>query len=88
MAGLVYKLRAKTGTYTDSSGNTKNRYAFVGAVFKKDDGSMAAKLESIPVGFDGMLYFADPEPRDQGGQRPQGGNTQGQGAQPSGDIPF
>ena len=61
--------------YTDRDGNEKTRFVNVGAVFERDDGTLCAKLESIPVGFTGWLNLF--EPRDeQRQQRPQDRSTQ------------
>ena len=35
----IYDLAVKTGSYTDSQGNPKNRYVNAGAIWEKDDGS-------------------------------------------------
>jgi hypothetical protein len=56
--------------YTAHDGSEKTRYVNVGALFRRDDGSLTCKLESIPVGFSGWLNFYEPKPKD-GGQRPQ-----------------
>lgn len=55
--------------YTDREGNEKTRYVNIGGLFTRDDGSMTAKLESIPVGFNGWINFYEPKPRD--GEQPQ-----------------
>lgn len=87
--GLAYKLKAKTGTYKDkNSGEEKNAYGFVGAVFNTDDGGFMAKIDVVPVGFDGRLFFVNPEDtRGSGnGGSNKGGGGKGGGA--NGDIPF
>lgn len=38
MATKVYDLAVKDGTYTDQSGQTKNRYKNIGVAMKTDDG--------------------------------------------------
>lgn len=55
--------------YTDREGNEKTRYVNIGSLFTRDDGSMTAKLEAIPVGFNGWINFYEPKPRD--GEQPQ-----------------
>jgi hypothetical protein len=55
--------------YTGNDGNEKTRYINVGALFRRDDGSLTCKVESIPVGFSGWINFYEPKPKD--GQRPQ-----------------
>jgi len=34
----LYDLAVKTGSYTNGSGETKNRYLNIGAIMEKDDG--------------------------------------------------
>lgn len=47
----THNLVAVTGKYTDSAtGQEKNRYVIIGAAFTREDGSMALKLESLPLG--------------------------------------
>lgn len=75
---LKFKIKAKTGTYTDKQGQQKNAYREIGAVFEKE-GQLSAKLETIPVGWDGFMYLNVPEERPAQGQG-------GGGA--SGSIPF
>lgn len=53
--------------YTDRDGNEKTRYVNVGALFTRDDGSLALKLESIPVNFNGWISFY--APKGQAGER-------------------
>ncbi|HEX7646351.1 MAG TPA: hypothetical protein VF450_02950 [Noviherbaspirillum sp.] len=60
--------------YKDRNGDEKTRFVNVGAVFERDDGSLCAKLESIPVGFTGWLNLFEPRERE---QQPQ---QQGQAA--------
>jgi len=52
--------------YTDREGNEKTRYINVGSLFERDDGSLTAKLESIPVNFNGWISFYVPKDRQQG----------------------
>lgn len=53
--------------YTDRDGNEKTRYVNMGVLFQRDDGSMFAKIETIPVGFTGWVNFY--EPRDEDGNK-------------------
>lgn len=55
--------------YTDREGNEKTRYVNIGALFQREDGSLFAKLESIPVGFTGWVSFYEPKPKD--GEQPR-----------------
>lgn len=51
MANKTHDLAVKVGEYTDPlTGQPKGRYINVGALFTRDDGSLAIKLESVPVG--------------------------------------
>ena len=55
-----------TGTYTDRDGNEKKRYVNVGTLFQYEDGGLALKLDSIPVGqgWNGFVSFFDIKARD------------------------
>jgi hypothetical protein len=59
----IKKAVATTGKYNDRNGNEKNRYVTVGSLFKRDDGSVCLKLDSVPVGpgFEGWINFYDIE---------------------------
>jgi len=50
-----------TGKYTNNQGEEKKRYMTIGALFERDDKSVALKLEAIPLGFDGWVNFYDPK---------------------------
>ena len=54
---------AIVGEYQDATGQTKKRYQTVGAVLQKEDGSMALKLESLPLSADwnGWINFFEPK---------------------------
>lgn len=62
--------------YKDRNGEEKTRFVNVGAVFERDDGSLCAKVESIPVGFTGWLNLFEPRNEQQTQQRPQDRSTQ------------
>ncbi len=63
------KLVAITGTYTNREGQEKNRYQRVGTLFKRDDDSLVAKYECIPIGWDGWANAYDlDEDRQQNNQ--------------------
>ncbi len=70
--------------YTDREGNEKTRYINIGALFTRDDGSLTAKIESIPVGFNGWVNFYEPKERE-GGQA--GGGSGGSRGAPSRERP-
>lgn len=59
---------ATTGTYTDRNGSEKKRYVNVGTLFQYDDGGLALKLDSIPVGneWNGFVSFYEIEDKRQG----------------------
>lgn len=46
----THDLMVKTGSYTDSDGNPKNRWLKIGSRFQRDDGSEAIKLDCLPTG--------------------------------------
>ena len=91
----LYDMTAVTGEY-QSGGQTKKRYQNIGAVFEREDGSMCAKIENIPVGpgWNGWINFFEPRERNQGVDTgtSQGGG-QSYGGSPASDdldqdIPF
>lgn len=45
----THDIVAATGKYTDPTGQEKTRYLTIGRLFKRDDGSACAKLESLPL---------------------------------------
>lgn len=49
--------------YTGRNGEEKKRYTNMGALFSRDDGSLFAKFDSIPVGFSGWVAFYEPRER-------------------------
>ncbi|MDE2469168.1 MAG: hypothetical protein KGL35_10625 [Bradyrhizobium sp.] len=75
--------------YTDREGNEKTRFINMGALFTRDDGSLCAKIESIPVGFTGWVNFYEPRADNAerpARQRPQ--RTAPATQDPDDDIPF
>lgn len=70
--------------YTDRSGEEKKRYTNVGSLLQRDDGSMAIKLEAIPVMFSGWLACYEPKPRDQ--ERPAQSAPKSTGGSVAGDM--
>ena len=72
--------------YTDKDGNEKTRYITIGVLFQRDDGSLTAKIESLPVGFNGWVNFWEPKEDDGKSQRTGGGNSRG--GDPDEKIPF
>lgn len=59
--GVLYKVSAKTGTYTTKDGQEKTRYQEIGVVIQGKTGLML-KVESLPVGWDGWAYLNEPKP--------------------------
>lgn len=53
-------LAVKVGEYTDSNGNTKNRYKNIGAIYEKDDGGTYLALDSTIVTME-LQYIANPK---------------------------
>lgn len=67
---ITHDIMAKTGTYTDSSGQEKARWTKCGVLMEKD-GRLSIKLEAIPAaGWDGWLSCFEPRPKDGQQQRP------------------
>ena len=82
----THNLVAVVGKYTDSQGQEKKRYLTIGAAFTREDGSMALKIESIPVGPEWNGWVNLYLPRDKQEQTPTqpappvsqtGGNDEG-----------
>lgn len=76
----IYDLAAKTGSYTDSQGETRNRYVNAGAIYEKDDGSRFISINRTfnPAGVPNpdnkesvLLSQFEIRPRGEGGQRQQ-----------------
>lgn len=58
----------KVGEYIDNTGATKSRFLTISKLFKRDDGSITLKIDSLPVGaWEGWINFSDPLPRDEHG---------------------
>lgn len=84
--GIKFELVAKSGTY-EKNGETKTRYHTCGIVLERQDGSLSAKIESLPVGFDGWLNLWEPRAKDGASPKPA---AKGKKADPEddGEIPF
>lgn len=67
---VKYELMAKTGSYTDRTGNEKARWTKCGILLEKD-GKTSIKLEALPVNFDGWLSCFEPRPKDDKPAKPQ-----------------
>ena len=46
----THNVTAVLGEYKNAQGEIKKRYAKCGALFSRDDGSMAIKMDTVPVG--------------------------------------
>ena len=66
----IKKLVASVGTYTDNQGQEKTRYHTMGSLFKREDGSICLKMDSMPLGegWNGWVNVYDLDP-DQGQQK-------------------
>ena len=62
--GIKYDCIVKNGTYTDKSGNEKNRWQKIGVCVDTKQGGLAIKLEAIPVTWDGWISLAEPKPKE------------------------
>lgn len=87
-----YDIAVKVGSYTDSTGQKKNRYQNIGAVMQGDSGPFILldpliNLAAVPreEGKDRVMCSLF-EPRDEKGQRPQQG--QSRPSVQDDDIPF
>jgi hypothetical protein len=69
--------------YTDRDGNEKTRYVNIGSLFTRDDGSLTAKLDAVPVGFNGWVNFYVPKDKEgEKSARPARGRSE-----PNDDLP-
>ena len=59
----LYDIRAVTGTY-EKDGETKKRYATIGAVLETKNGGQMIKLDTLPVSWDGFAYLNEPYEKD------------------------
>lgn len=58
--------KVATGKYTDKEGKEKNSYATIGSAFQRGDGSIALKVDTMPIGqWDGWInIWADKDDED------------------------
>lgn len=79
---IKYELVASAGKFTDKTGEEKTRWHKCGIVMTTQKGGLVAKVESLPVGFDGWLNLWEPKPKD--------GKSKGKQEEPidDGRIPF
>lgn len=62
---IKYELIAKSGTYKDqATGEDKTRWVKCGVVMDTRQGGLSAKIESLPVNWDGWLNFSEPKQKD------------------------
>lgn len=91
---VKYHIMAKTG----EDGNGKAFYSKIGVVIQGDKG-FSMRLNTVPLGWDGFAFFADPEQQGNANRRPgrNTGASQGRGGgynratqeeNPDDDIPF
>ena len=69
---VIKEIVAKGGTYTNKEGQEKTRYVKAGVLMETAKGQMI-KLEALPVGFDGWLYFNDLQKKEIGQTPLKGG---------------
>jgi hypothetical protein len=62
--GVRYDVICKNGSYTDKTGAEKTKWLKVGVCMDTKNGSLAIKLDSLPVQFDGWLSLAEPKTKD------------------------
>lgn len=67
----THNLVAVVGTYKDASGQEKKRYLTIGSAFTRDDGSIALKIEAVPVGqeWNGWVNLYLPRDKSAEGQQ-------------------
>jgi hypothetical protein len=87
---IKWELSAITGTYTNKAGEEKKSYVRCGVVMETKKGGLVAKLEALPVNFDGWLFMNEPRPKEseapmkQVTQPPNGGKFDDM----ADDVPF
>lgn len=90
MAKKLYDLAVKTGSYTDSSGSTKNRYENIGFVLEGEDGPyLMLKRTFNPAGLTSdrdTIIVSMFKPRDVSNSAPAA--PQPKPFQLSDDVPF
>ena len=60
----IYDIRAKVSEYKKGE-EIKSVYATIGVVLETKNGGQMIKLETIPVGWDGVAYLNEPyQPKD------------------------
>jgi hypothetical protein len=65
---VKYEVTATVGEkYTDKDGKQRSNYVNMGRVIETKNGSLAMKLDSIPVGWDGWAYLNTPREKDNQG---------------------
>lgn len=62
--GKIYDIRAKTGEY-EKDGETKTRYATIGAVIETKNGGKMIKLDTMPMNWDGFAYLNEPYEKEE-----------------------
>lgn len=63
-AKLAYFVKAPNGKFVGNDGQEHTSYITCGKVFRRDDGTFALKLDSVPVGdWNGWFNLFPPEPR-------------------------
>lgn len=83
--GIKFELVAKAGEY-EKAGEKKVRWHTCGVVMERQDGSMSAKIESLPINFDGWLNLWEPRQKD---DKPAPAKVRpAKSAPDSDDIPF
>jgi hypothetical protein len=86
---IKYELSAITGTYTNREGEEKKSYVRCGVVMETKKGGLVAKLEALPVNFDGWLFMNEPKPKDAPKEEAAPGKkTGGKFDDMADDIPF
>ena len=84
--GIKYELVAKAGEY-EKNGEKKTRWHTCGVVMERKDGSLSAKIESLPINFDGWLNLWEPKPKD-GAATKKGEKSKPVDPEDDGLIPF
>lgn len=90
---MAVRYKIKVMKKYKKDGEEKTAYVDIGVVMDGKNGGFILKLESVPVGWDGWAYLAEPEARPRGGapQQRRAGPPPAQGGgadELDDDIPF
>lgn len=84
--GIKYDLICKNGSYTDKTGAEKTKWIKIGVCMDTKQGSLAGKIESTPIGWDGWFSMAEPRAKDN--FTPRGNDEMPKSTMDDSSVPF